>query len=152
VAAGCGRSARAEVPRPHAAGAEALARPVAGAARLVECAGGGGTRTRPAHGGQLAGRLLAGRVQRRWPSCTRDVPPVLNPTQQTALKAAVRHPPREAGIDRRRALEGGATVCQRALRRHAVAQQPKYHTGCLQHTWTQDASYHASLASGMPAW
>src|SRR3954452_12254338 len=54
------------------------------------------TRTRSAAGWPPFG----GRIPPRWPLRTRvGAPPALTPAQQAALKAAVQHPPREAGLD-----------------------------------------------------
>jgi transposase len=99
MAGRCDGGARADVPRPDAPRAGALARAVAGAAGLAYGAGGHGARTRPAYSRQLVGRLSPGRSRRAGLRAHRWVPPALSPTQQAELKAAIQRPPREAGID-----------------------------------------------------
>src|SRR5690349_8953057 len=94
-----GRSARTDVPRPDAARARALACAVAGAPGLVHRPGPHGVGARSASARQLAGRLSSGRPRRAGLSAHGWFPPALNQARQAALKAAVQHPPREAGID-----------------------------------------------------
>src|SRR5438477_2975076 len=99
MALGCAPGPRAHVPRADSARARAVARALAGGARLVGGPGGRGAGARPAHD-----RRVARRVRSEWSGgvglrADRRLPPALDGGQQARLKAAIQAPPREAGLD-----------------------------------------------------
>src|SRR6266540_2432809 len=138
--AGSAPGARADVPRVDAARARAVARALAGGAGLVGGPGGRGAGAGPAHGRRVARRVRPRRADGPGLRADGRLPPALDGAQQAELKAAVRAPPREAGIDladwnwkvvrefvrRRFGLILGRSSCRNDLRRLGfVLRRPK---------------------------
>src|SRR5215210_7590882 len=98
VGAGPGPRARAGVSGRDAAGARAVACPVAAGPGVVRQQGGGRPRPRRAHHRGVAQRVLRARPRRPGLRADRRPPPALDPDVQAGLKVAVQAAPAEVGI------------------------------------------------------